>query len=100
MLNTRSDPRFKPTNALWRRWPQKGVETFRSLGSNIITTEHFAALHCKGSYVNVPEMLSYDKIEDGVLDIALFVTDQHLARDVETRARVCGLQCCRLVNQG
>jgi len=52
-------------------------------------TEHFAALHCKESYVNVPEILSHDKIEDGVLDIALIVTDQHVARDVETRARVC-----------
>ena len=48
-------------------------------------TEHFAALHCKGSYVNMPEILSYDKIEDGVLDIALIVTVLHLARNVETR---------------
>jgi len=58
--------------------------------------EHFGALHCKGSYVYVPEILNYDKIEDSVLDITLIVTDQHLARDMETRGR----QCCRLVNQG
>jgi len=37
--------------------------------------EHFGALHCKGSYVYVPEILNYGKIEDSVIDIALSVTD-------------------------
>jgi hypothetical protein len=34
--------------------------------------------------VYVPEILSYDKIEDSVLDIALLLSDQYVARDVET----------------
>lgn len=53
------------------------METFRCLGANIITQfgRTFWCVALQGSYVYVPEILNYDKIEDSVIDIALSVTD-------------------------
>ena len=44
--------------------------------------------------MNVSEILSYDKIEDEVLGIALIVTDPHLSRDVESACVDCSAAVC------
>jgi hypothetical protein len=95
-LNIGSGPRLKPANACGADCRKREWKLFEVLAQILLRSlnESFAPLHYKGSYVYLPELFSYDKIEDSVLDNAFLVRDQHVARDVQT----CGLQYCFLVN--